>query len=99
SKTTCGMDEFVSGVEDILTAVHDTLLTRARDFRDQNIVEKNDLNALEDYFKSGGIGYVKIGSDVIDDPAYDGLKKRYSLSSRCMPMADGGKTVLVGKAY
>ncbi|MGH1398353.1 MAG: proline--tRNA ligase [Alphaproteobacteria bacterium] len=100
SKTSCEFDSFINDVGGILNAIHDELLSRATAFRDENIVEKSDLDELGAFFKNKKAkGFVKIDAALIDDPQYEDLKKWYSLTSRCMPLEDDGKTVLVGKAY
>lgn len=99
SKAQCGFDEFLDQVQGILNAVHDELLNRAKKFREANIVDLPDLAGLEAHFKGNGIGFARMNSSVVDDPAYEAIKKKYSLTSRCMPLDDEGKTVLIGKAY
>ncbi len=99
SKTQSGFDEFLEQVQGLLDAVHDELLARAKSYRDAHIVDINDLDALEAHFKEGGVGFARMDVDIIDDKGYEGLKKKYSLTSRCLPLSDDGKKVLIGKAY
>jgi len=100
SKTTCGFGAFISEAPELLNAIHGELLNRARGFRDDNIFDVNTLDDIEVHFKpKDAKGFARIDTGAIDDPKYVELKKRYSLTSRCMPLDDGGKKVLVGKAY
>lgn len=100
SKTSCGFDEFVEQAEGILDAIHDELLRRAKEFRDANIFDAASLDDVEAHFKAkDSKGFARIDVSLIEDARYEELKKRYSLTSRCMPLDDDGAKVLVGKAY
>lgn len=100
SKSNEQFNNFINAIESILESIHQELLRRAEVFRDDHIVPKDSLDALEAYFKDKHAkGFVKLDVSLIDDARYEEIKKRYSLTSRCMPLADEGKTVLVGKAY
>jgi len=100
SKTTCGFGEFIGQASSLLDQIHETLLTRAKTFRDANIFDVSSLDDVEAHFKvKGAKGFARIDTDKIDDPQYIQLQKRYSLTSRCLPLDDDGKKVLVGKAY
>jgi len=100
SKTSCGFDAFVDEAQGILDSIHDELLNRARSFRDDNITDVSSLDEMEAHFKpKKSKGFVRIDASLIDDDRYENFKKWYSLTSRCMPLDDGGKKVLVGKAY
>ena len=98
SKTTLTVDEFVGSVQGVLDDMHKALFEKAKKFRDANIHDVKDLKAVEEFFKSGKTGFVRMDKKVIDDPAYEKLKGEYGLSSRCMPLAESSK-ILIGKAY
>lgn len=99
SKASCTVDEFTKTVHDLLDAIHNELYNRARTFMEERIVDVGSLDALETLFKDGHVGFARMDSALISEERYEEIKKTYSLSSRCMPLADNGKTVLVGKAY
>ncbi len=99
SKTQSGFDEFMGQLQGLLDAIHDELLNRAQSYRDAHIVALDDLDALEAHFKVKGTGFARMDVSVIDDARYEDLKKKYSLSSRCLPLDDNGTKVLIGKAY
>jgi len=100
SKTTCGFGEFIGQAPHLLDSIHHELLSRAKTFRDAHVFDVSSLDEVEAHFKDKHAkGFARIDVSNIDDVKYDALKKRYSLTSRCMPLDDGGKTVLVGKAY
>ncbi|MCB1532403.1 MAG: proline--tRNA ligase [Alphaproteobacteria bacterium] len=98
SKTSCSVDEFLSGVSGLLDSIHDELFNRAKKMRDENITDVGDLAALEEFFKNDGFGFVRMNLSFVEDADYERIKKEYSLTSRCMPYDMQGK-VLVGKAY
>ena len=100
SKTSCGFDEFVDQAEGLLDTIHGELLSRARSYRDENIFDVSSLDDVEAHFKAkNSKGFARIDVGLIEDARYEELKKRYSLTSRCMPLDDNGAKVLVGKAY
>ncbi len=99
SKETCAVDEFVNKISALLDAVHEELLTRARAFRDAHIEEVSSLQEVKDFFAADKLGFVKIDTTLLDDPAFDEIKKEFSLTPRCMPFDDKGQKVYVGKSY
>lgn len=99
SKETCSTEEFIGKAQNILDAIHDTLFNRAKDFMDGNTAEAKSLDELEAHFKDGKTGFVKMPVETLDDPALEKIQKDYSLTARCMPLSDNGKTVIYGKAY
>ncbi len=98
SKKTLSVDEFVESACGVLKEIHARLFEKAKKFRDANIHDVKDLKEAEEFFKTGKTGFIRMDSKVVDDPAYEKLKDEYSLSSRCMPLAQPGK-ILIGKAY
>jgi len=100
SKTTCGFDDFIKDVQGLLDDIQVELFKRARTFRDAQIFDADSLDTVEAHFKDKNAkGFVRIDVGLIEDAWYEELKKRYSLTSRCMPLDDKGQKVLVGKAY
>ncbi len=98
SKETCPVEEFIGKVPDILDSMHDNLYKKAKDFMEANIQNVNSLDEIEEYFKSGNTGFVKIDKTVLEDAALEKVKKDYALTARCMPLAEPDK-VIFGKAY
>ncbi|MAF98614.1 MAG: proline--tRNA ligase [Micavibrio sp.] len=99
SKETLSVEAFVEKAEGLLQAVHDELLSRSRKFRDDNTHEGSSVQDLKDFFGAGKIGFMKVPVTLLDDPALEAVMKEYSLSTRCMPFADGGEKVIIAKAY
>ncbi|MCB9989181.1 MAG: proline--tRNA ligase [Rhodospirillales bacterium] len=99
SKETCGLDEFTGKVGVLLDAIHDELLGRARSFRDNHIEDVSSLDEIKAFFGAGKIGFVRIDTKLIQGGAFETLAKEFSLTPRCMPFADKGEKVYIGKAY
>jgi prolyl-tRNA synthetase len=100
SKTTQGIDAFVSSIQDTLDDIHDTLLSRAKTFRDANIYDVKTAKDVEAFYKEDdAIGFVRIDSKTAQGDEFEAIMKAHSLSRRCMPLADDGQKVLIGKAY
>lgn len=99
SKETLSVEAFVEKAESLLQAVHDELLSRSRKFRDDNTHEGSSVQDLKDFFGAGKIGFMKVPVTLLDDPALEAVMKEFSLSTRCMPFADGGEKVIIAKAY
>ncbi|MFK7839664.1 MAG: proline--tRNA ligase [Bdellovibrionales bacterium] len=100
SKTTSGFSTFIDDVEGLLDAIHGELFQRAKVFRDNHIFDLSCLDDVEQHFKGKDAkGFARVDVSLIEDQRYEDLKKRYSLTSRCMPLDDDGAKVLVAKAY
>jgi prolyl-tRNA synthetase len=100
SKTTQGFDEFIAGAQGVLDAIHDDMLAKQRAFREENTHEGQTLGDVIAHFdKNKGTGFVRVPVDVLRDNAFLAVTKDLSLTTRCMPFADEGKTVLIAKAY
>lgn len=99
SKETLSVEAFVEKAEGLLQAVHDELLSRSRKFRDDNTHEGSSVQDLKNFFGAGKIGFMKVPVTLLDDPALEAVMKEFSLSTRCMPFADGGEKVIIAKAY
>jgi prolyl-tRNA synthetase len=99
SKKTVTIAEFVGAVQGVLDEIHDALFARAKSFRDANIFEMPSIAAIDEFFKSGRIGFVRVDSAFLNDPALDAVKSAHGLTARCLPLSDNGAKVIIGKAY
>lgn len=99
SKETCGADEFVNKAQNILDAVQKGLLDRARSFMNSHIFDVKSVGEAREFFKADKVGFVRMDAALLDDPAFAGIKKELSVTPRCLPFADGGKKVVIGKSY
>lgn len=98
SKATVTGDEFCATVQKVLDTMQSDLLEKSRKFRDSHIFDVKSLDEIRDFFKADKIGFCRMDTSLFG-PEYDALKKELSISSRCMPFADNGQKVLVGKSY
>lgn len=99
SKTTCSLSDFVQDVHKTLDDIHNNLLERARSFMDENTLEVSDVAGIRAFFEQNNIGFIRVAVSVMQESGYDELMKEFSLTTRCMPFADDGKIVIIGKAY
>jgi prolyl-tRNA synthetase len=101
SKTTETTEEFLGNVKNVLKAVHDNLYQRALDFQNGNIKDVSSVDEMRAYFADEkNIGFVRIDySAVKDGGVMDAMKKDFAVTTRCLPHADKGQKVLVGRSY
>lgn len=99
SKQTISADSFVSNHKALLQDIHDELLKRSRTFRDEHTFDGNSVMDIDDAFKQNKTGLIKVPVKLLEDEKLEKIMSQYSLSTRCMPFADEGQKVLIGKAY
>ena len=99
SKKTCSVAEFIGEVSGVLDQIQSDLFNRAKVFRDENVVVGKTTGDISAHFKDGHIGFVKVDASLLEDGALVDIMKEHSLTARCLPFVDEGKTVLIGKAY
>ncbi|MGZ9097989.1 MAG: proline--tRNA ligase [Micavibrio sp.] len=99
SKATVTGDEFLGTVQGVLNKMQADMLARSAKFRDDHIVEIKSVSEIRDFYAADGIGFCKIGTSLITGADYDAIKKEFGLSSRCLPFADEGQKVIIGKSY
>lgn len=99
SKTTLSIEEFAVQVPRLLDSIHSDMFDEASAFLKARITSVKDLNAIRDYYKSGGEGFVKVDSKAIESDDFEPIKKEFSLTPRCLPFEDEGRAVIVGKSY
>jgi len=101
SKTTEAVDDFVNKAQDVLQTIHDDLYKRALDFQNSHIKDVASVDEMRAFFADeANLGFVRIdynlikGTDVMKK-----MKEDYSVTTRCLPHADKGQKVLVGRSY
>lgn len=100
SKTTESVDSFVNNAEGILQAIHDAMYEKAKAHLDSSITDVASLADIEAYFTAeDSKGLVRVDASVVEQEEYATVAKTLSLSSRCLPFANNGEKVLVGRAY
>jgi prolyl-tRNA synthetase len=99
SKKTVAVDEFIKTASGILSTIQGDMLARSRSFTDSHIFDVQDVKGVRDMFASGTVGFARAPVAVLKDDTLDAVKKEYSLTPRCLPFADEGRFVLIGKSY
>lgn len=99
SKTTMPIKDFVEMSADLMDQIHNDMFAAAADLMKANIHPMETLDELASFFKAGKIGFADMPIAVLDDAAYQPIKKEFSLSARCIPFDGNGERVLIGKAY
>lgn len=98
SKESCSPDEFVARIQDVLNQSHTYLYKRAYDLSRSRVKEAKTVSDVKEFFKNE-VGFAKAPVAILQDAAYEDVRKEYSLSSRCLPFEDEGQTVLIGRSY
>ena len=94
------VDEFVSGIQDVLDQMHADLLARSRKRTQDMIFDVKSVKDIRDFFASDKMGAVKIDYSLIKgSDEFEAVRKEFSLSPRCLPFEDEGRKVIVGKSY
>ncbi len=99
SKESVSPDELVSRIPDILEQIHKYLYKRAHDYSRARVKEMKTLADVKNYFASDKAGFAKVPVDLVKEAGYEEIRKDNSLSSRCLPFEDEGRTILIGKSY
>ncbi|PCJ99755.1 MAG: proline--tRNA ligase [Zetaproteobacteria bacterium] len=99
SKETMSVDGFLKKLPTVLDDIHDAMLARSKAFRDEHTIDSETVADIDGFFANDRIGLVKVPISVLEDATLEAVMKKYSLSTRCMPFADKGEKVLIGKAY
>ena len=99
SKTTESLDDFDGNVQGILDCMHNDMYQRAKDFMEARIVDIADAKALDKLFKKKHDGFARMDAAQLDEVGVQKAMDAHKLTARCLPLADDGKIVLIGKAY
>ena len=88
-KAFLGKEDFLRDVPDMLQEIHDSLLKKAEDFRDANIVACNAIGAFHSHWAGENPGWLLTpwaGSPEEEDQ----LSKQHKIAIRCIPLEDAG---------
>jgi len=99
SKTTVKVDDFMNNVQQVMDDIHDSMLARQRQFRDDNTHDMRSVQEIDDFFGAGKIGFARVLTTLLEDKSLEEVMGKYSLSTRNMPLKDNGEKVLIAKAY
>lgn len=99
SKKTVKVEEFFATLQSELDKMQADMLARARELVNSRIFDVSGLDEVRAFFEKGGVGFVRVDVSVLEEAAWETLKKDHALTPRCMPFADEGRKVLIGKSY
>lgn len=93
-------DDFVANIDGYLTAIHNTLFEQAEANLNENVHDAETIFDLINFFrKKTNMGFVRMPVALLDDPKFEETCKEFALTPRCLPFADNGDMVIVGKSY
>jgi prolyl-tRNA synthetase len=92
-------NDFVAQINDILTDIQSAIYAKAENFLNGNMHQKNDLSAIRAFFAGDNVGFVKAPLSVLTQDDFNALKTDFAVTARCLPFADDGKMVLLGRSY
>lgn len=99
SKAVVTGDEFIGTAQGVLDRMQADMLARSAKFRDDHIVDVKTVSEIRDFYAADGVGFCKLDTAIVQGADYEAVKKEFGLSSRCLPFADEGRKVVVGKSY
>lgn len=98
-KKVLSVNELYNTLDEILQDIQNNLFVRAQQRTQAATFDVKNVKEIKAFFESGESGWVKAPVSVLEDGAYEAVKKEYSLSSRCIPFSEGGEKVIIGKSY
>jgi prolyl-tRNA synthetase len=98
SKANISTEQFLSNVQTMLRDLHQRLFAKAHTFRDSQIHDVSDVQALNTFFSENNTGLARMPMAVLSDPDLIEVKRAHGLSARCMPLSNSGY-VLIGRSY
>ena len=99
SKRTLPLSEFVVSARELLDTMQADLLERSRSFTASNTHAIKDAKELHGLYEAGTLGFAKAPVDILKDEAFGTVCDAHSLTPRCLPFADEGRSVIIGKSY
>lgn len=99
-KATATIDQFVATAQTMLDDMQKDMFARATARMKNIVTDIKSLKEMHDFFAAEKAGGVKIDYAAIKGNAeFEALKKEFAITPRCLPFEDGGKKVIVAKAY
>jgi prolyl-tRNA synthetase len=101
SKTTLKKEQFIQDAAVILKKMHNDMLEAARSRMHAFIHPISSLEEMRHFFASDKPGGVKIDYALLQkhDDEFQKMRKEFSVTPRCLPLADDGRTVIVARSY
>lgn len=99
SKQTLSVDAFIARAQDMLDQIQADMFAAAKKNMDSRIFDVKTLAEANQFFADERQGFVRMDSALLDNEDFAGMKKEFAVTPRCLPLADEGKKVLIGKSY
>jgi prolyl-tRNA synthetase len=100
SKQKATVADFLGAIEGVLTQMQSDMLEAARRKLKAMVTDIETLSEMREFFKAEKLGGVKIDYALVQGSAeYDEIQKEFSLTARCLPLADKGQKVIIARAY
>ena len=99
SKQTLSADDFVGQAQALLDAMQADMLARTRAYTADRTQAVSDVKALSELFASEAAAFAKLPVGLLDDPEFRTVCDANALTPRCLPFADEGQSVIVGRSY
>ncbi|MEM7792460.1 MAG: His/Gly/Thr/Pro-type tRNA ligase C-terminal domain-containing protein, partial [Verrucomicrobiota bacterium] len=98
-KQSVGRDEFIAGIADLLDAIQDSLLNKAKKFRDENTKELSTEAEFIEFFTPQNLdepeihgGFASVGF-CCDTELEEKISKKHKVTVRCIPTATSDEVV------
>lgn len=99
SKATLSVDDFISSLQNTLDDIHKAMFDKAKAFMEERIFDMDNLSDVDAFFKAKREGFIRMDVSLMDDVKFEHIKKNYAVTPRCIPFADKGEKVIIGKSY
>ena len=99
SKQTVKTADFIGTAQGMLDAMQRDILEKSRRLTADNTHDVVSLDDMQGFFAADRKGFVSLDAKFLNDPAFAAMAKTHALTPRCLPFADEGKKVIVGKSY
>jgi len=100
SKATESVDIFCNKITALLDEMQDSMYQQALKRTESMVHDVKSVDEAHQFFAAkDSIGQVRFDAAFLQDEAFEKLMQKFSVTPRCLPFADDGKKVIVGKAY
>ncbi len=100
SKTTESTDAFCNKITAMLDGMQEEMYQAALTRTNAMLHDAKSLDEARQFFsEKSSIGQLRMDAAFLQEDAFEKLQKDFAVTPRCLPFADEGKKVIVGKAY
>jgi len=98
-KTKASVADFLANIQGVLDMMQSDMLKKARVRLATQVKDVSTLKEVKDHFAAEQPGGLKLDYSLVKTPEFEAIAKEFSLTPRCLPFTDGGRKVIVSKAY